>query len=217
MYPTADREFRQSFALDPHSALAYTRASFLEVVQGHTDSAYALLHTAQATEPTNVRAAAAGALAAYYGHRYLDALSSSRRALQLDPYFPPALQFEALALSGLGRHSEAIAAARRGGPNPVAMTVVLAIVLAQADSLDAARAIVARLERDVGDKALGPGLLYRAYAALGDADRAFLWLDRAIDERSWFVAFLNVDPVLDRLRSDPRFKHAVSRAGLPLP
>ena len=80
-----------------------------------------------------------------------------------------------------------------------------------------ARAIVARLEREVGDKPIGAGLLYRAYAALGDANRAFLWLDRAIDERSWFVAFLNVDPILDRLRPDPRFRHAVSRAGLPLP
>ena len=216
-WETADREFRQAFALDPRSALAYTRASFLEVLQGRTDSAYALVRAAEAMEPTNVRAAAAGAVAGWYGRRYLDALASSRRALQLDPYFPPGLQFEALALSGLGRHGEAIEVARRAGQNSVPMAAVLAIVLAQADSIDAARAVVSRLEREVGDKPIGAGFLYRAHAALGDADQVFSWLDRAIDERSWFVAFLNVDPVMDRFRSDPRFKQAVSRAGLPLP
>ena len=215
---TADREFRQSFALDQHSALAYTRAAFLQVVQGHTDSADALLRTAQAIEPTNVRAIAAGALAGYYGRRYADALSASNRALQLDPYFPPALQFQALALSALGRHGEATTVARRAAANRVPiLTVSLAIVLAQADSLRAAREVVAGLERQVGGQTLGAGLLYRAYAALGDADKVFHWLERAIAERSWFVAFLNVDPVLDKFRSDPRFKAAQVRAGVPSP
>ena len=217
-WATADREFRQSFALDSRSALAYTRAAFLQVVQGHADSADALLRTAQALEPTNVRAAAAGALAGYYGRRYDDALDASRRALLLDPYFPPALQFHALALSALGRHSEAITEARRAAASPLpALTVSLAIVLAQADSLGAARDLVARLERQVGGQAIGAGLLYRAYAALGDADRVFFWLERAIGERSWFVAFINVDPVLDPYRTDPRFRAAVKRAGVPSP
>ena len=79
------------------------------------------------------------------------------------------------------------------------------------------RELVARLERQLGSKPIGAGLLYRAHAALGDTDATFLWLDRAIDERSWFVAFLNVDPLMDRFRSDPRFRRALSRAGLPLP
>ena len=217
-WATADREFRQSFALDPRSALAYTRAAFLEVVQGHPDSADALVRTAQALEPTNVRAVAAGSLASYYARRYEAALSASERALQLDPYFPPGLQFHALALSALGRHGEAIAEARRGAANaPSTLAVPLVIVLARADSLAAARQLVGELEREVGGRPVGAGLLYRAYAALGDADKVFLWLDRAIAERSWFVAFMNVDPVLDPYRSDPRFGVAASRAGLPSP
>ncbi len=217
-WATAEREFRQSFALDPRSTLAYTRAAFLESVQGHYDSAAALLRTAQSLEPTNVRAVGAGALVAYYARRYDEALATSQRALLLDPYFPPGLQFHSLALSALGRHSEAIAEARRAAENaPPVLTVLLVIVLAQADSLPAARDLTARLEGQVGETAIGAGLLYRAYAALGDADRVFFWLDRAIAERSWFVAFMNVDPVLDPYRADPRFRAAATRAGLPSP
>jgi len=128
------------------------------------------------------------------------------------------VQLHALALSALGRHSEAIREARRAATTPMpAMPVALAIVLAQADSLGAARDLVARLERQVGGQPLGAGLLYRAYAALGDADPVFFWLERAIAERSWFVAFMNVDPVLDPYRTDPRFVSALKRAGLPSP
>ncbi len=170
------------------------------MVQRHADSADVLLRTAQALEPTNVRAAAASALAGYYARRYDDALDASRRALLLDPYFPPALQFHALALSALGRHGEAITEARRAGASPLPVLIVpLAIVLAQADSLAAARDLVARLERQVGGQPLGAGLLYRAYAALGDADRMFFWLERAIAERSAVVAF--TEPVFDPFRS----------------
>lgn len=217
-WAAAGREFHHSFALDPHNALAYTRAAFLQAVQGRTDSADALLRTARAIEPTNVRAVAAGALVDYYGRRYDAALASSQRALQLDPYFPPGLQYQALTLSALGRDSEAIAVARRATAKPVpGLAVTLAIVLAQADSLPAARAVVADVERQVRGLAIAPGLLYRAYAALGDADQVFFWLERAITERSWFVAFLNVDPVLDRYRNDPRFKAALGRAGIAPP
>ncbi len=217
-WAAADREFRTSFALDPRNSTAYNRAAFHQIVQGHTDSALALVRVAQHLEPTSLRAVTAEGLAEFYGRRYAEALSSSERALELDPYFPPGLQLRALALSRLGRHSEAIATARQAAakPPPV-LAVTLAIVLAQADSVAAARDVVADLERRFGKTGIGPGLLFRAYAALGDADRTFFWLDRAIAERSWFVAFIKVDPVLDRFRSDPRFAAAVAHAGLPVP
>ncbi len=42
----------------------------------------------------------------------------------------------------------------------------------------------------------------------------FAWLDRAIAERSWSVAFLNVDPVLDRYRDGPaRFEGSGGAGG----
>lgn len=52
------------------------------------------------------------------------------------------------------------------------------------------------------------------HVGLHDADRAFEWLERACDERSWWVMWLKVDPRLDPLRSDPRFKALLGRIGL---
>jgi tetratricopeptide (TPR) repeat protein len=167
-------------------------------------------------EPTQIRAYPGQF--AYFGRRYEQSLATSRRGLQLDPHFSGALQYEALALSALGRHDEAIAAARRASASPApVLASTLAIVLAQADSLDAARKVIAALEARATREPIGAVHLFRAFAALGDPDHMFAWLDRAIDERSSAVAFLNVDPVLDPYRADPRFKAAIARAGLPPP
>ena len=53
------------------------------------------------------------------------------------------------------------------------------------------------------------------YAALGDKDQAFAWLDKAEKEHDANLARLTVDPRFDSLRSDARFPDLVRRVGLP--
>jgi len=53
------------------------------------------------------------------------------------------------------------------------------------------------------------------YAALGEKEQAFQWLQKANDERNTEIVFLKVDPRLDPLRNDPRFEELVKRAGIP--
>jgi serine/threonine protein kinase len=64
--------------------------------------------------------------------------------------------------------------------------------------------------------------LAEVYAALGDKDRAFYWLEEAYRQRDMVAAanglgleMINVDPMMDPLRSDVRFKDLVHRVGLP--
>jgi hypothetical protein len=47
---------------------------------------------------------------------------------------------------------------------------------------------------------------------LGETDEAFSYLNKAIDKHEWEVTMLNIDPFLDGLRGDPRFKELVKRA-----
>lgn len=55
----------------------------------------------------------------------------------------------------------------------------------------------------------------RAYAQLGENDRAFESLGQALAERSPGLVFLNVDRAWAAIRSDARFAAAVKRVGLP--
>ena len=49
---------------------------------------------------------------------------------------------------------------------------------------------------------------------LGDKDRAFEWLEKVVEKREG-DGYLNVDPALDPVRGDPRFREMLKKAGFP--
>ena len=52
------------------------------------------------------------------------------------------------------------------------------------------------------------------YTALGDLEQAFLWLDKAFEERDNWLVFLKVAPEFDALRQDKRFHGFLEKVGL---
>jgi tetratricopeptide (TPR) repeat protein len=53
------------------------------------------------------------------------------------------------------------------------------------------------------------------YTQLNNKDQAFVWLEKAYQERSPWLISLKTDPQFESLRSDPRFKDLLKRIGLP--
>lgn len=53
------------------------------------------------------------------------------------------------------------------------------------------------------------------YAGLEDNDQAFIWLEKAYDERFNRLAYLKVEALWDPLRSDPRFADLLRHVGIP--
>ncbi len=56
----------------------------------------------------------------------------------------------------------------------------------------------------------------RKYLGLGDKDQTFVWLEKALQDRSLFLIWLKIEPLFDPLRSDPRFQDLLRRVGLTL-
>jgi tetratricopeptide (TPR) repeat protein len=87
-----------------------------------------------------------------------------------------------------------------------------------------AQQALARLRTNYDLRPTGDGAFWiaLAYVSVGDATRAFEWLDKAIDANSSRLAYARVDSRLDPLRRDPRFlarmaridEHASSVVGL---
>ena len=74
--------------------------------------------------------------------------------------------------------------------------------------------INSRLKNNGG--AVNALVIGRLYCRLGDKEPAVSWLDRAISgPRHFWLPYLNVDPLYDNLRSDPRFKEILHRMNLP--
>jgi hypothetical protein len=71
------------------------------------------------------------------------------------------------------------------------------------------------LNRLSATRYVSPYSIALVHAGLGDRDQAFLWLDKAYAERSDYMPYLRLEPMLDGLRSDHRFATLIGRVGLP--
>jgi len=122
------------------------------------------------------------------------------------------------------RFDEAIEARRQGHTRRGDSDEELVAVLADATGRDgyarieatAVRRLELRtLERRARRGYASPLDFARAYAQLDDRDRAIAHLGEALDGRSPGLVFLNVDRAWDPIRTDPAFRAALERVGLP--
>lgn len=88
-------------------------------------------------------------------------------------------------------------------------------ILARAGHRDEALKALEDLRRLTHPKQPSPYLVALVYVGLEDTDRAFEWLEKAIEGRAWQSPMLKANPVLDSIRSDPRFPALLARVGLP--
>ncbi len=111
-------------------------------------------------------------------------------------------------------HKEAVEVAERlarTDPESPWSMVTLALAYAGAGRRDDALRIV----EEVRGSAIDPQSVAYVYAALGEADAAFEWLEKAYERRSLQITWIRVAPSVDPLRSDPRFDDLLRRIGFP--
>jgi tetratricopeptide (TPR) repeat protein len=60
-----------------------------------------------------------------------------------------------------------------------------------------------------------PAFIGFIYAAMGDKDQAFAWLEKGYKEKSDSIQYLKTSHMVDPLRSDPRYADMLKRMGLP--
>ena len=213
----AEREYKRAIELNPNLADTYASyAYYLQAMSRHGD-ALAAAHHAVELDPVSASAYSDEGRIEYRARQYEKAISSYQRALELDPSFIPALSRIVDAYELMGKFDQALEAAKRlqqTDYSPDAEMFELAWIYARTGKRRQALELVRRAE----DKKLPGNSLGAicAYAALGDSVRALARLQDGIKDRS-VLPFVFVDPKLDPLRSDPRFKAMILHVGIPIP
>ena len=72
-----------------------------------------------------------------------------------------------------------------------------------------------RYRKSAKSRYVSPGMVAAVCARVGDKQCAFEWLEKGFEERDDLLINLKVEPIFDRLHSDPRFQDMVRRVGLP--
>jgi serine/threonine-protein kinase len=121
------------------------------------------------------------------------------------------------AYLAMGDAEKALDWYRRGQALPTSVRSYDALVVRALAALgqgEEGEAILTRLEDESRQHYVRAEVVAMGYAALKDSDRAFTWLDRALQDRSGGLVYLHLDPGYAPLRQDPRFAALVARIGL---
>ena len=204
----ACRQFDQAIALNPAWVDAHHWHSHALCAAGRFSESLDACHQIVELDPLNPLMHAHVAWHHYMARSYADALTQAEQVVRMEPGFHWGYFFAGWALERLGRRTEAIETLKNAGRcssnNPV-MLAGLGHALASGQDRKEALKIARELERLRGDKGLFAYEIGVIHAALGEDEKAFSWLTRAVQERSGWIAYLRVDPRLDRLHDDPMF------------
>jgi TolB-like protein/Flp pilus assembly protein TadD len=213
----ADRGLRRAIELNPNNALARSRYSFYLMARGQVEEALAQMEWALRNDPLSAHMHANVARIHYYARQYDRAIEECRQALEIEPHCAPVHGLLSLIHERHGMYEEAIAEMQRAldllGNDPEAMGL-LGYLYALSGKRREARAVLNKLIKMSEQKYASPVFIAWIYVGLHEMEKAFEYLERAYEERS-YMPILNITPLFDRLRPDPRYHDLLRRCGFP--
>lgn len=216
-FSAAERQLREAVSLNPNDAeAAWSFGSALPTV-GKLGEAITEMKRAVALDPIFPKSSRWLSRFLLYAGDYAGAIAQSQKTLELDhEYFQSYLDAGSATLAQ-GDAEKALEWYRRGQglDNSVRSYDALIVrALAALNRRDEGEEILARLEEESRKHYVREEILAMGYAAMGNLDRAFACLERAVQARSAGVIYLHLDPGYRPLREDPRFDALVTRIGL---
>lgn len=214
----AESEYKRAFELNGGYATARQWHSLLLLAMGRHQEAVDEIERARELDPNSTVIRSSHVQAHYFSREYDHVISECKQMLAVEPGFLILHYHLGQTYAQMGRFAEAIAefqtAKQQSGELPV---IVMALGHAYGLAGDKPKALDSLRELDEIARHRYVAALYYAaiYTGLGDKDRAFAWLEKAYQQRSEYLIYLNVEPMADPLRSDPRFQSLLHRVGLP--
>jgi TolB-like protein/DNA-binding winged helix-turn-helix (wHTH) protein len=208
-WPAAEREYRKALQLNPSYASAHQYYALGLMAHGRFSEAREQLETARRLDPLALIVDVDVAVLLKFERNYDGVIAESQRILQIDPNFQ--LGYSMLASGYFCEHRwdewRAADAKLPSGGIPFRRALVNG-------NTEEARRI---MNQHIAEVATGVTRPYDvAYDAvrLGDRDLALEWLEKSYQNRDYWLLFMNVEPEMDPVRSDPRFQAIVRRLGV---
>ena len=214
----AERWFNRAWELNPSYPTAHQWFAEYQLAMGRLNQAVAAITRAQDLDPLSVSINRQVGWMLCYARKYDSAIEQMQSTLEMDP--DNAYLYHDLGMAWIhsNKPTEAITALQRANslsPGDPEMSAFLAYAYGMAGHQRETKKILYELEEMSARKYVSPFLLAIVHVARGEKDLAFRFLNRAFEERSNWLIYLNVDPALDFLRLDPRFQDLQVRMKLP--
>jgi TolB-like protein/Tfp pilus assembly protein PilF len=212
-FAAAEREYKTAIELDPNYAGTQTRYGLLLTRLGRHEEAFVEFRRALELEPLSLGFNRDYGEGFIFARRYDDAVAQLKKTLELDATFVSTHVSMGFVYQMKGNYAESVeerAKVRELQDNPqIAMQIRESFAKGGWEGF---------LRDQIEDRRISNPSAYVVaafHAALGEKDKAFAELNKSYENREYFMTLLKVDPRLDPLRDDPRFKELVKKVGFP--
>lgn len=214
----AETAFRRAIILNPSYATAHHLYAFMLTAMGRHEEALAEGHKAQLIDPLSLLINDAIGFCHWNARRFDLAEAQCHKTIARDPAFFMARYGLSMTYAHTGRYEEGIEEgriiARLSNDSPLALAT-LGHACAVGGREGEAVELLERLTRMSRLGYVPPYYMATVCVGLGRADEAIEFLDKGVECRDGWLAWLGVEPRFDSLRQDPRFRDILRRIGLP--
>ena len=221
---TAELEFRRAIQLNPSFAQAHHWFAIVLSAMNDRIEAISEAQVAEQLDPMSPAVKAAKAMTYSFNGQYAEAIAECDAALEIDPRFMPAIRVKRWTLAAMGDFAAAkatfaielevgggsidqpgwkIIETQLTGPNEDRRAKLELLDKAAASDL---------VQRNPKGFAFEAGL---AYNALGETSKALDWIEKSEAAHAHSFNFLEVDPRIQNLKNDPRFRKLLEKLETP--
>ena len=214
----AEREFQRAISLDPRNATSHHwYAMSCLAPLGRLDEGLDEMIVAQALDPVSSIVARDLAVIHYYRRDFETALEQCDHTIELNPHFAPAYWILGVIQEQRQDFDESAAAFERAvhlSPQTPRMHGALGRTFALSGRREQAMDVLRKLETYAKERYVSPLEFAGIQFGLGETDLGFTWMQKAMEDRSFDLISIKVDPRFDALKDDRRFDAIARRMGV---
>jgi TolB-like protein/DNA-binding winged helix-turn-helix (wHTH) protein/Tfp pilus assembly protein PilF len=210
--------FASAIQQNPSYATAYQRYSLYLMAIGRPEESFAQINKARELDPLSISINFSLGWRLYLARQYDRAIEQLRNTLEMDSSYELPHLVLGLSYAQKGNFASAIGELRKAvelSHGTPLMLSALANVYARSGNKAEAESLLGSLVSQSRRNYVSPFYFAVVYAGLGENDKAIDSLEQAYSDRSNGLVFLKVDPVLDGLRSTPRFQALQQKLKFP--
>ncbi len=214
----AESELEQAIKLNPNSADIRYRYARVLADTGRFDEAQTQAKVAIEHDPLSIQYRKGVPYILYLSRRYDAAIAEYRKLIEIAPDFVQIQRELGLVYEQKGMYEEAFSQLQKtyempGNYGKTMLRADIGHLYAVWGKRVEGQQVLAELLKKSEQSYVSAYDVAVIHAGLGDTEQAFVWLDKAVEQRPYWLVWLKLDPRLDGLRADGRFRNLLQRVG----
>jgi TolB-like protein/Flp pilus assembly protein TadD len=216
----AEKEFKRAIETNPSYATAHSwYGEDVLAPLGRFPEALSELRQAEALDPLSRAINAIHGYVLYLARDNGAAITQLRKTLELDENFPQVHMYLGRVYVQNKMLAEALAEFKKADDlsrGEAFYRAWLSYGYAVSGQTSQARKILDELEKLSKQGYVSPYDIAAVWMGLGEREQTLKWLEAAYEDRAAYIEAINVEPIFEGLRSEPRFQDLVRRMNLPV-